>query len=65
MIKRSKDIKLNIWMDANVKTMLLDSEKDLIATIRDIARAAYKLGKKNETRELGWSTEDDDHRRAV
>jgi len=38
----AKEKNLNTWLDQNVKTMLLNSQVDLVTTIRWIVRDAVK-----------------------
>ena len=44
-----QDLELNRWIDANTKTMLLNSQTDLLSTINQIVREAVKFSKTKTT----------------
>ena len=44
-----QDRELNRWIDCNVKTMLLNSQTDLISTINQIVREAVKFNRTKTT----------------
>ena len=44
-----QDRELNLWIDCNVKTLLLNSQTDLLSTINQIVREAVKFTKTKTT----------------
>ena len=44
-----QDLELNRWIDCNVKTMMLNSQTDLLSTINQIVREAVKFSRTKTT----------------